>query len=257
MAIDTGRVMATVGIPQLRLGGILVVWTAATAPMALLAWVVAPLLARSLSGPDAVPMVKALSICLTAGLVWQFVLVMALVWRERRSLRWPVLREALWLTAPRNPRTGRTDHRLWLLVAPFIVLFFAQSLIPTLPSVSDRDLGVFLGSANGMAFFDGAWGWFALTLVMMLFNTVLGEELLFRGYLLPRMNGALGRVDWVANGLLFAAYHIHVPWVIPVALLDMITLAWPTKTFRSAWFGILVHSSQSVFFGGIVLALVL
>jgi membrane protease YdiL (CAAX protease family) len=36
-----------------------------------------------------------------------------------------------------------------------------------------------------------------------LFNTVLGEELLFRG-LLPRIQGAFGLWDWVANGLLFA-----------------------------------------------------
>ena len=38
-----------------------------------------------------------------------------------------------------------------------------------------------------------------LILVMFLFNTVLGEELLFRGFFLPRMNGAFGRGDWAAN----------------------------------------------------------
>lgn len=34
---------------------------------------------------------------------------------------------------------------------------------------------------------------------MFLFNTALGEELLFRGYLLPRMNGAFGRGDLVGE----------------------------------------------------------
>ena len=33
----------------------------------------------------------------------------------------------------------------------------------------------------------------------MIFNYILGEELLFRGVLLPRMNGGIGRWDWVAN----------------------------------------------------------
>ena len=33
----------------------------------------------------------------------------------------------------------------------------------------------------------GAWGWFALNVMLFVFNTVLGEELLFRGFLLPRM----------------------------------------------------------------------
>ena len=58
---------------------------------------------------------------------------------------------------------------------------------------------------------------------MCVFNTVLGEELLFRGYLLPRMAGVFGRYDWVANGVIFAAYHLHVRWAIPAALVDTLT----------------------------------
>ncbi len=60
-----------------------------------------------------------------------------------------------------------------------------------------------------------------------MFNTVLGEELLFRGFLLPRMNGVLGRRDWLANGVLFAVYHLHEPWVIPAGLLDTFIIAYP------------------------------
>jgi membrane protease YdiL (CAAX protease family) len=92
---------------------------------------------------------------------------------------------------------------------------------------------------------------------MFVFNTVLGEELLFRGYLLPRMNGVFGRRDWVANGVLFAVYHLHVPCVIPAGLLDTFILAGPPKRYRSALVGIAVHSAQSVFFLVLVFALVL
>src|SRR3954454_16484603 len=92
-------------LPQLGLRGIIGVWAAAAIPMGLLAWVLAPLLADQLSGPSALS--RALIITLTAGLAWQFVLVMGLVLREQGTLRWTVLREALWLRAPRSPRTGR------------------------------------------------------------------------------------------------------------------------------------------------------
>ena len=85
------------------------VWAAATVPMGLLAWVVAPLVADQLSGPGA--LARALIASLTAGLVWQFVLVVVLVRREQGTLRWAVVREALWLRAPRNPRTGRRGGR--------------------------------------------------------------------------------------------------------------------------------------------------
>ena len=57
---------------------------------------------------------------------------------------------------------------------------------------ASRDLGKFLESHTGHAFLGGSWGWFAVLAVMFVLNTVLGEERLFRGYLLPRMNGAFG-----------------------------------------------------------------
>ena len=115
-----------------------------------------------------------------------------------------------------------------------------------------------VGADRGEAFFSGSWGWFALVVVFVVFNTVLGEELLFRGLLLPRMRAAFGRRDWVANGVLFTIYHLHVPWVIPTTLVEGIFLeAYPTRRFQSAWMGIIVHSLQSVFVIAIVLALVL
>jgi uncharacterized protein len=92
--------------------------------------------------------------------------------------------------------------------------------------------------------------------VLTVFNTVLGEELLFRGLLLPRMRDSLGRGDWVANGVLFALYHLHIPWVIPSALANTFFLAYPSRRFQSAWTGIVVHSTQSVFVVAVVLAAV-
>jgi len=142
---------------------------------------------------------------------------------------------------------------VWLIVIPLIVAFGIESVIPLPPHSANRDFGDFISSDAGQHFLSGAWGWFGLILLLFLFNTVLGEELLFRGFLLPRMNGAFGRGDWVANGILFAGYHLHVPWVIPAGLLDTFILAYPAKRYRSAWIGIVVHSAQSVFFAVLVL----
>jgi uncharacterized protein len=242
-------------LPQLGLGGIAAVWAAAALPMALLAWVVTPLLADQLSGPAALP--RALIIALTAGLVWQCVLVLGLVRREQGTLRWTVLREALWLRAPRAPRTGRRGGRLWLVVVPLIVAFGAEEILGALPYPAGHDMGDFLSSHAGHVLLAGSWGWFAILAALVVFNTVLGEELLFRGFLLPRMSGKFGRRDWLANGLLFAVYHLHMPWVIPTALLDTFILAYPSRRYRSALIGIVVHSAQSVVLLGLVLSLVL
>lgn len=242
-------------LPQLSLRGIIAVWAAAALPMGLLAWVVAPLLADHLSGASA--LTRALIVMLTAGLVWQFALVLTLVAREQGTLRWSVLKDALWLRTPCAPRTGRRGGRVWLVVVPLIVAVAAEELVPVLPHPAARDFGDFLGSHAGHTLLAGSWGWFAVLVAMFAFNTVLGEELLFRGFLLPRMNGVFGRRDWLANGVLFAVYHLHVPWVIPATLLDTFIVAYPSKRYRSALIGIAVHSAQSVVFLVLTLSLVL
>ncbi|MGZ8572028.1 MAG: CPBP family intramembrane glutamic endopeptidase [Actinomycetota bacterium] len=246
---------SSVRIPQYSPRAILAIWAGAALPMAVLAWIIAPRFASSLGGTQ--PFTRALILLLTAGLIWQFVLVVTLVGLEQRSLRWSTVREALWLRSPRSPRTGRTGGRLWLILIPLVVAFGAEAVLPSLSHPASRDLGVFMASDAGQTFFSGAWGWFGVALVLVVFNTVLGEELLFRGFLLPRMNGAFGRADWVVNGVLFAAYHLHTPWVIPATLLDALILSYPTKRYRSAWIGIVVHSVQSVVIMIALLVLVL
>ena len=236
---------------------ILAVWVAAALPMGILAWLVAPVLEDSFSGAGNVPMVKALLLVLTAGMVWQFVLVAFLVRREQGTLRWSTVRQALWLRSPRSPKTGRVGGRLWLILIPLTLLFAVEAVLPVFGVPENRDFASFLESEVGKSFLNGAWGWFGLIVIMQLFNTVLGEELLFRGLLLPRMNRAFGRGDWVANGALFAAYHVHVPWMIPATLLvDTFAIAYPAKRYQSTWIAIAVHSSQSVFFAIFLLTLV-
>ena len=254
LSAETER-LGPVRVRQYSVGRTLGVWAAATVPMGVLSWVVAPRLAGLFDGPA--PLGQALLLSLGMGLAWQFVLVMWLVWREQGSLRWEVLREALWLRSPKSPRSGRVGGRVWLVLIPLGLLFYAEGLIPRFAPPPARDFGAFLGSPAGEAFFQGAWGWYGVLIALWVFNTVLGEELLFRGLLLPRMNGAFGRADWLANGVLFAAYHVHMPWAIPAILADALVLAYPTKRYGSAWIGIAVHSTQSVFLAVIVLTLVL
>ena len=108
-------------VRQYSLAQILAVWAAAAVPMGVLAWIVAPWLKDQLGGDE--PLMQALLICLTAGLIWQFLLVAILIRRELGGLEWSRVRNALWLRAPRDPKTGRMGGRVWLWVLPFVVLF--------------------------------------------------------------------------------------------------------------------------------------
>ena len=245
------------GIKQYSLGQIVAVWAAAALPMGILAWIVTPAIKDGFSGEGTAPMIKALILMLTVGLFWQCVLVVGLVWHEQRTLRWSVVRNVLWLCSPRSPSTGRVGGRLWLLVIPLTLLFALGGFVPTFSTPENRDLATWIGTDSGKDFMQGNWGWYTLILLLFLFN-ILGEELLFRGVLLPRMKGVFGRGDWLANAFLFTGYHLHEPWLMPGTLVvDTFAYVYPSRRYRSTWIGIIVHGGQALLFGALLLALVL
>jgi membrane protease YdiL (CAAX protease family) len=245
------------GIRQYSLPQILAVWAAAAVPMGILAWIVAPAIKDSFSGTGNVPLAKALFLLLTAGLIWQCLLVAGLVWREQRSFRWNVVRNVLWLRSPRSPSTGRTGGRLWLIVIPLTLLFALGGFVPTFTTLKNRDIATWIGTESGKHFMQGNWGWCAVILLLFVLN-ILGEELLFRGVLLPRMKGVFGRRDWLANAVLFTVYHLHEPWLMPGTFVcDTFAYVYPSRRYQSTWIGIIVHGGQTLFFGALLLALVL
>src|SRR3954451_18339622 len=104
-------------VRQYSLAQILGVWAAGAVPMGVLAWIIAPWLRDQLGGRDPLP--EALLICLTAGLIWQFVLVFSPIRRALGGLEWPRVRDALWLRSPRQPKTGRAGGKVWWSARPF------------------------------------------------------------------------------------------------------------------------------------------
>ena len=243
-------------VEQYSLAKILGVWAAAVIPMGVLAWVVAPWLSHRLGGRE--PLGESLLILFNIGLIWILVLTMILVRREQGSLRWPSVRDALWLRAPRDPKTRKVGGKVWWWVLPFALLAAALEALPINPAgPTVRDFPNFITTDRADHFFSGAWGWFALVVLVAVLSPVV-EELFFRGLLLPRMRAVFGRGDWVANGAIFTAYHLHEPWVMPTTLLTgVFTQAYPAKRFRSIWISIITHGLPSFVLIGVVLALVL
>ena len=251
---------------QYTLWQILAIWLAAGAPMWILGWVIYPVLSQNLSAVDAGLLRMKL---LTVGLIWQFVLSMLILYREEGDIRLGTIRRRFWLNNPIAPKTGQKDKRLWWLLIPFILLVFVLEFAagPFFDGLWTK-LFPFLAEPQGYSMagllapevrtrWIGAWNLLALQAVLSVFNTFLGEEFLFRGVLLPKMNGVFGKRDWIANGILFGLYHLHQPWGMPGNILSGWVLAFPAKRYRSNWFPIILHSGQSVFFIVLILGLVL
>jgi membrane protease YdiL (CAAX protease family) len=251
---------------QYALWQILAIWLAAGAPMWLLGWVAYPALSAGLSPVDAGLLRMKL---LAAGLIWQFVLAMVILYREEGDIRLSTISRRFWLNHPISPKTGKTQKTLWWWIIPLILLvaFLDIALRSSLIDVWTR-IFPFLADPGGSDFatvfapetraqWIGNWGFLWLFLTSALFNTFLGEEFIFRGVLLPKMEGVFGKWDWVANGILFSFYHLHQPWGILATLPGDLVFAFSGKRFRSNWFPIILHSGQSVFFLFLILGLVL
>ncbi|MBI4731259.1 MAG: CPBP family intramembrane metalloprotease [Chloroflexi bacterium] len=251
---------------QYSLWKILGIWLAAGLPMWILGWLIYPAMSQNLDTVEAGLMRMKL---LTIGLAWQFVLSMIFLYREEGNMRLSTISRRFWLNHPTTPETGKPQKRLWWWIIPLILLVAALEMgLGSL--LTDWWLAIFpfFAEPEGYSFsalfvpelrgqFVGNWGLLMLFFALALFNTFLGEEFLFRGVLLPKMEGAFGKWDWVANGLLFAFYHLHQPWGILSSIPVALVFAFSGKQFRSNWFPIILHSGQSVFFLFLVLGLVL
>ena len=269
IAVTTPQPAATEA-PRYGLLRVLGIWAAAALPMGILGWVVAPALTPDMEANPVGAVVTRYSV-LTVGLIWQFMLSLIIVYRGEGDLRWTTIRRRLRLNTPRDPHTGEPRRKLWLWAIPLVLLIALwgmllapqlthlwTSLFPFLAEPAGFALNSILGSPAGQAKFVGAWSVLAVFAVNAVFNTVLGEEFLFRGVLLPKMHGVFGRWDWVANGVLFGLYHLHQPWSMLGSMGGGALLyALPAKHFRSTWMSIIVHSGQSVFLLFLILGLVL
>ena len=251
---------------QYTLWQILTVWALGGIPMWVLGWGVYPALSEGRSPAES----GLLRIQLfTFGLIWQFVLSLIILYREEGNIRFRTIGKRFWLNHPVSQKTGETNKRLWWWLIPLILVYavFQMLAITPLTELWTR-LFPFLAAPAGfdasalftpdkLPEYKGAWYLFWWFLALGIFNTVLGEEFLYRGVLLPKMNGVFGKWDWVANGVLFTLYHIHEPWVWLGGLLPDLGFAFTGKYFRSNWFPIILHSGQTVLFLFLILGVVL
>lgn len=251
---------------QYALWQILGIWLAGGAPMWLLGWVAYPAMSASLPAAEAGLLRFEL---LTVGLIWEFLLAMIILYREEGNIRLSTISRRFWLNHPVSPKTGKTQKSLWWWIIPLILLVafldlalrplliqLTGTILPALAEPKGYDMSTMF-SPELRAQWVGAWGLLGLFFAESIFNTFLGEEFLFRGVLLPKMQGMFGKWDWVANGVIFGFYHLHQPWGIPASVLTGLIYAFSAKHFRSTWFPIILHSGQSVFILFLILGIVL
>lgn len=244
-------------VDQYSLKKILIIWGLSAMPMGVLAFIITPEVVAITNWPSIIVYWLAVIV----GLIWQFILSLVVLKNDGNELNWQTVVTRMKYQKPVNPKTGKSNYRLLLWTIPFIILSaLIQSGLINLPNVDGlmtpliHHLPKYDLSSLATLDYKGAWWILGLYLLTALFNYFFGEEFLYRGILLPRMNGVFGKWDWFFNGLLFGFYHLHKPQVLlSTAFYFGFVFAFPSKYFQSSWMAVIVHGLEGLF--GLVMVL--
>jgi membrane protease YdiL (CAAX protease family) len=144
----------------------------------------------------------------------------------------------------------------WMFVAILIGTFVKRNAAlfqPTLQSVRFFDPSTFyteffshFGPQDFMGIsLRGAWWIPVYYAVVMLVCNIGGEELWWRGYVLPRQELAFGRTAWVVHGISWSAFHLFIQptlWDTVRMAITGVALSFVAQRTKSTWPGIVGHS---------------
>lgn len=236
-------------------------WLLVALPMAGLSLGLAPFLVARL--PDLNPGLIFWG-TIIAGMAWQTVVALGVLFWEGQDWTGEALRRSLWLVAPRVPGTSKPSWGVLLGVVPpgialvliidaafgWIDLLLAARL-PDWMTPSYGDITSLATAGN-----TGNWNLLWIALFSSLFNYVLGEAFFFHGILLPRMVRTFGGTGWILNAVAFGAYHSHKAPYLPTILLSCLVYALSAHVTRSNWPAVLIHGFEGLILIGVVLFVV-
>ncbi len=211
------RPLKPVGLlPSIALFGV-----PAIALFASLTWLWPALMAAGIDRPAAYT--------ISLGLVNTGLLVAAVIGYllEGNPFTWKAFSQRMRLTAI----TGRG----WLWVVGGILVFGIGALLI-------NSLAVLVYKALNYSMPDIAPGptTIAMQLVTLALN-ITGEELWWRGYILPRQELAFGKFTWLVHGTLWACFHMFKWWAVPFMLITCQVIPFVAQRTKNTWPGMINH----------------
>lgn len=148
--------------------------------------------------------------------------------------------EGLWRTRLRFRPMTAAD---WAWGAGALVVIAAASI--ALQRMFEPFLGDALIHPPFMTFepLAGARLWLLALWIPFWVLNVLGEEILWRGVLLPRQEVALGRCAWIANAVGWLVFHLAFGWQVILLLPILCVLPYIVQRRRNSWLGVIIHAA--------------
>jgi membrane protease YdiL (CAAX protease family) len=71
---------------------------------------------------------------------------------------------------------------------------------------------------------------------------ILGEEILWRGVMLPRQEIAFGKYTWLIHGIGWSLFHIAFGWQLLITLIPLIFIqSYVVQKTKNSWCGVIIH----------------
>lgn len=184
---------------------------------------------------------------------------------EGRAWTWAGIRDRYRLTRP--------DRNTWLWTAALVGwLILFMPIFPINGAIQQAFAGVHFydAPAGYTAFMNGltdgktqifgqpfTWTLFFYFLFGLFVFNILGEELWWRGYILPRQELVFGARTWIIHGVLWALFHAFYHTTLGVLLSYLPTtlaISFVAQRTRSTWPGIIGHMVSNMMLPGLMLS---
>jgi membrane protease YdiL (CAAX protease family) len=149
---------------------------------------------------------------------------------EQQPATWRALSERFRL----NRMTGRTwAWTLGGIVVYVILALAANALVPLIYRAIAFTPPIETAEPFGRS---------AIPLVLFsLLMNILGEEIWWRGYILPRQELQFGRATWLVHGILWACFHAFKWWTIPAMMIVCSVVPFVALKTRNTYPGMVLH----------------
>ena len=124
-----------------------------------------------------------------------------------------------------------------------------------LPALVNPQMSVTLETINQAAGgqIRGQWSLVLLGVVTYFFN-IVGEELWWRGYILPRQELAFGRTTWLIHGLMWASFHAFKWWDVLALIPICLIAAYSAQKLKNNWPAFIGHALTNFMMFPVIIA---
>ena len=144
-----------------------------------------------------------------------------------------------WIQRLRFRKISKQDI-LWCIGGLILVGVFSGIIMKGLELI----IGKFDHSPAFMSFEPLAKGRYWLLLIWFPYwiLNILGEEILWRGVMLPRQEIAFGKNAWLIHGFGWGLFHIAFGWQLLITLIPLIFIqSYIVQKTKNSWIGVIMH----------------